>query len=155
MTFIDFPQLEQVLFSNPELLETVTYVRPPSLTFDSSTVEPTETRANCQSFLATDKVSGIGPAARTYRQFKIRASELSSILLIGNPRKGDFIIDLDGDRYDVHAALPVCGGRVWQLDATKTNAEDCGAIALAHTEAEDRGDLTSTTSAEDYGPLYL
>jgi hypothetical protein len=105
--------------------------------------------------IATDQVSGIGPNARAHKVFKIRASELSAIIALGKPRKGDYIIDLDGDRYDVHAAEAICGDEVWRLAATKTNAEDFGAIALAHGDAEDRGDLTSTTSAEDYGPLYL
>ena len=144
-----------ILFSNPDLLEPVTYVRPPSLTHDSSTVEQTEARATCSTLITIAKVAGLGRSARQTRPFTIRASELSPILSLGDPRKGDFITDQHGTTFTVYSAYPILGELAWRIDAEQTTDEDFGAIAIAHTASTDHGDLTLETTAEDYGPLYL
>ena len=143
------------IWSNPDLLKPVTYVRPPGLTHDSSTVEPTETRATCSALVGPPAVAGLGRTARDTRPFTIRASELTAILALGGPRKGDYILDADNNTFAVYSANPILGDLAWRIYTTETFDEDHGAIALAHTATADHGDLTLETIAEDHGPLYL
>jgi len=151
----DFQSTLDTLFAEPALQKTVTYVRPPSLTHDSSTVEQTETRANCSALLGTTHVTGIGRPSRETQQFTIRATELSAILALGEPRKGDFLLDTTGKHFTVYSARQTFGTLAWRIYTTETFDEDFGAIAIAHTASADHGDLTLETTAEDYGPLYL
>ena len=156
MTLQDsFAQSIDTIWANPDLLKPVTYVRPPGLTHDSSIVEPTETRASCSALVGTPGVAGLGRTARDTRPFTIRASELSPILTLGGPRKGDFIVDADGNTFAVYSANPILGDLAWRIYTTETFDEDFGAIAIAHTASADHGDLTLETTAEDNGPLYL
>ena len=149
-----FRTAETMLWAQSSLLVAVAYVRPPSLSGDSSIVEGIETIANCLALKGQDRVSGIGRPASEVQEFLIRASELTAILSIGAPRKGDYIVDSDQNTFAVYAAVPILGGRVWKLSVEETTDEDFGSIALVHTSSDDRGDLTPATAAEDFGPLY-
>ena len=146
---------ETALWSQTAFLASVTYVRPPALTKDSSIIETTETAATCSAMKGAIDIAGLGSPARKTQQFLIRASELAAILALGRPRKGDFIVDTDQNIFAIYAAVPILGGRVWKISAQETADEDLGSIAVAHTNSEDRGDLTTPTSAEDYGALYV
>ena len=150
-----FQMSVNTLWAQTSLLKTVTYVRPPALTHDSSIVEPTETRANCSAHVATERVAGLGRAARETRVFHIRASELSAVLALGELRKGDFLIDTTGKAFSVYSAHAILGELVWRIYTLETIDDDSGAIALAHTDSADHGDLNAETSAEDLGALYL
>jgi len=149
-----FRTAETLLWAQSSLLVAVAYVRPPSLSHDSSIVEGTETIANCLALKGQDRVAGIGRPAREVHEFLLRASELTAILSVGAPRKGDYIVDADQNAFAVYAATPILGSRVWNVSAQETRDEDFGSVALAHTAAEDRGGLTGSTAAEDFGPLY-
>lgn len=149
-----YKSAESALWAQASFLVTVTYVRPPSLSRDSSIVEGTETAANCLAFKGQMRVAGVGRPAREILAFLIRTSELTAILAIGAPRKGDYIVDVDQNIFTVYAALPILGGRIWKMSVEETTDEDFGSIALAHTTSEDRGDLTAASAAEDFGPLY-
>src|SRR5687767_3585115 len=138
---------ETTLWSQIAFLSTVTYVRPPALSKDSSIVETTETIANCSAFVAQVSIAGLGSPARKVQDFLIRASELTVILALGRPRKGDYIVDAEQTIFSVYAALPILGNRVWKISAQETADEDFGSVALAYTTSEDRADLTATTSA--------
>jgi len=146
---------EITLFAQVSFLSAVTYVRPPALSKDFSVIEATETTATCSAFKGEIGITGLGSPARKVQQFLIRASELSAILALGRPRKGDYIVDTDQNIFAVYAAVSILGSRVWKISAQETADEDLGSIAVAHTSSEDRGDLTTPTSAEDYGPLYF
>ena len=145
---------ETALWSQAAFISTVTYVRPPALSKDSSIIETTETTATCSAFVAQVNIAGLGSPARKVQDFLIRASELTAILALGRPRKGDYIVDTDQTIFAVYAALPILGNRVWKISAQETPDEDFGSLAVAHTTSEDRSDLITTTSAEDYGALY-
>ena len=146
--------LEETLWAQSSLLSTITYVRPPSLSEDSSIVEATETIANCLAFRGQFRVAGVGRLAREVQVFLIRGSELTAILALGQPRRGDFLVDSSQNTFSVYAAVPILGGRVWEISAQEVTDEDFGSVAVAHTALEDRGGLTGATVAEDYGPLY-
>src|SRR5688572_6915066 len=146
---------ETALFAQVSFLSNVTYVRPPALSKDFSVIEPTETAVPCSAIKGHIEIAGLGSPARKTQQFLIRASELTAILALGRPRKGDYIVDADQTIFAVYAAISILGSRVWKISAQETTDEDHGSIALAHTVSEDRGDLTTPTSAEDYGALYV
>ncbi len=146
--------VEEALWAQSSLLSTVSYVRPPSLSEDSSIVEGTETSANCLAFRRQSRVAGIGRLAREVQVFLIRASELTAILALGQPRRGDYIVDSSQNTFAVFAALPILGERVWEISAQEVTDEDFGSVAQSHNALEDRGDLIGAISAEDYGPLY-
>jgi hypothetical protein len=145
---------ETALWSQTSFLSAATYVRPPALSKDFSVIEVTETAVPCSAMKGHTEIAGVGSPARKTQQFLIRASELTAILVLGRPRKGDYIVDADQTIFAVYAAVAILGGRVWKISAQETADEDFGSIAVAHTNAEDRGDLTTPTAAEDYGPLY-
>ena len=139
----------RTLFAQTSFLKTITYIRPPSLTHGASVDEQTETTANCQAWAAPEDFAAFDQSP--HREFMIRASELTAF---GKPRKGDYMIDLDGDRYNVGAAKQTMGNLAWTIQTKKTiDHDDYGTVALAHGSSEDCGDLTAATSAEDYGAL--
>ena len=64
----------------------------------------------CLAHVGTTRVAGVGRPARETAEFTIRASELTAILTVGNPRQGDFLIDPTGKTFLVFAARPILGG---------------------------------------------
>lgn len=150
-----FETAETILFAQVSFLSEVTYVRPPTLSKDFSVIENTETIVPCSAFMTQMNVAGIGQPSRKVQDFLIRASELTAILALGPPRKGDYIVDRGQNIFSVYAAVTRLGNRVWKISAEETADEDLGSVAVAHTTSEDYGNLTTTTAAEDYGSLYL
>lgn len=137
------------MFSITAFVRTLTYTRAPGLTSPNAPVELAETIANCQAFTKGEEFAGFDNEVPI--QFVIYATELGAF---ARPRSGDYAVDTNGSRYVVSSVKAGYSGLAWTIKARLSYDDDYGSVAIVHGSAEDYGDLTAKTAAEDYGPLY-
>jgi hypothetical protein len=133
-----------------EHVKTVTYVRPTSLSGESSSVETLELRITAKAVVPHYAPAGFSMPHHRERRVLMKAADLTSVT---PARAGDFIVLPDGTRFDVLLARLDVTAQFWALDCAESNADDYGDLT-AFTSNADNGDLTTYTNAEDRGAIW-